>query len=237
MEEKNDKNDTNDKNVESKETKRDGPVDPILGAKDRRRIVLSMNAEVVRTHDGREERTTTPKAVFTLLDHMNDRPDEGEYEIFLVEDEEKSDIPGPGEERFRRSLFGGPLSKMECMKRLAESYLTPRQCVLEFQRVCTAMAMHSQLKNAMITLVFDGSRPSGFTYFTDSSEQTVSDIEALGNASMRMARGYMSDMKAAHPGQVSFEDDGGIILPNSVDVSKLAKSASEASGLIREGSR
>ena len=226
----NDKTDKTDKTGDAEEK-----LAELLGRPSRRRIVLSDKADIVRTDDdGNETTQESYRAVFVLLDSLNDMPNDGKYDIFLKEDEERSDLPGKGEERYRRSLFkDGPVTKPEAMKFLAENYMDPRRCVLEFQKLCTAMAFHSQLKNVMVTMVFDGSRPSGFTFFTDCAQQTVSDIEALGNASRKMADGYMEDMRKQHPNEVSFDYDGDIILPNSVDAAKLARSAATAQRLLK----
>ena len=200
------------------------PPDDIL-AKPPRKIVLSNKADIVRTDpEGNKTTTESYRAIFKLLDAVNSMPYDGTYSIYLKEDEEKSGIPGPGEERFYK-LFQPKdnMTKKDLMIHLSQNYLDPRHTVLEFQKLCSMMAMHSQLKNIMITMVFDGARPSGFTFFTDASEETIQDVEALGNASLRMANGYISDMKKAHPGEVSFENDGDIILPNSVDAAKLAR--------------
>jgi hypothetical protein len=214
----------------SEETK-ENPIE----AKPPRKIILSPKADIVRTDEAGEKTTTeSNRAVFVLLDAMNSMPDTGTYEIYVKEDEEKSDIPGQGEERFRRRFTPEDnMSKTAVMKFLANNYMDPRQCVLEFQKLCTVMAMHSQLKNIMITMTFDGARPSGFTFFTDCADQTNADIEALGNASLKMANGYIADMKKQHPNEVSFESDGDIILPNSVDVGKLARSAAAAQKLMK----
>lgn len=213
--------------------KNEEPANPLL-QRPQRRVILSPKADIVRTApDGTRTTTESYRAVFKLLDAFNDLPDDGEYEVYLKEDEEKSDIPGKGEGRYRRMLLPSKASKAEAMKWLANNYLDPRQTVLELQRMCTTLAMHSQLKNIMVTMVFDGSRPSGFTFFTDCSEQTVSDIEALGNASRRMADGYMDDMRKQHPNEVSFETDGDIILPSSVDTERMARSAATAQRLMR----
>ena len=242
MNENNENNGTNETNEtngtnETKETKEGGKeAGGIFGQDRRRRVIASPVAEVVHTaSDGTVSSTESHRAVFVLLDHVNQLPDDGTYEVFVKEDEEKSEAPAEGEPRYRASMAGRAMSKPELMKWLAENYLTPAECVKEFQKLCVAMAVHSQLKNVMVTMVFDGSRPSGFTFFTDCAEQTVSDVEALGNASMRMARGYMSDMKAKHGASISFEDDGGLVLPNSVDAQKLMRSAAAARDMLKKG--
>lgn len=221
--------------MENKEDANEQPLENPLLRKPQRRVILSTKADIVRkAPDGTETKTESYRAVFKLLDALNDMPADGEYSIYLKEDEEKSDLPGKDEERYYKSILPQEkASKPEAMKWLASNYLDPRQAVLELQKMCTMLAMHSQLKNLMVTMVFDGSRPSGFTFFTDCAEQTVSDIEALGNASRRMVDGYMSDMHKQHPNEVSFETDGDIILPNSVDAEKLARSAATAQRLMR----
>lgn len=200
-----------------------------------RKVIISGKADIERKDEAGNVTTTESwRAVFQLIDKLNAMPDTGTYNIYIKEDEEKSDIPGQGEERLRRLFQPKPdMAKEELMQFLGSQFLYPHNAVKELQKCCALLGQHSQLKNIMITMVFDGARPSGFTYCTDASEETTADIEALGNASMKMARGYMSDMKKAHPGEVSFEDDGDIILPNSVDAAKLMKSAKRAQDIVK----
>jgi hypothetical protein len=223
------------KNVEDGKANIVDEKQPDLMAKPPRKIIISGKADIERKDEAGNITTTESwRAVFQLVDTLNSMPDTGTYNIYIKEDEEKSDLPGPGESRLRR-LFQPKedMTKEELMQFLASQFLYPHQAVKELQKTVALLGQHSQLKNIMITMVFDGARPSGFTYTTDASEETTADIEALGNASMKMTRGYMSDMKKAHPGQVSFEDDGDIILPNSVDASKIIKSAKRSQDIIK----
>ena len=221
--------------VESGEAKVVDGKEPDLLARPPRKIILSSMAEIIHKDEAGVEKTyQCYRAIFKLIDTLNDLPANGTYNIWLKEDEEKSDLPGKGEERIRRLYQPKPdMGKIELMKHLSSQYFYPHQAVQEFQKVCAIMGQHSQLKNVMITMVFDGARPSGFTYATDASEETPSDIMALGNASLQMANGYMSDMKKAHPNEVSFESDGDIILPGSVDTNKLMRSARTAQKLMK----
>lgn len=223
------------KNVEDGKADIVDEKQPDLMTRPHRRVVLSDQADIVHD-DGNGNVTTVQsyRAVYRLLDVLNTMPDSGKYSIYIKEDPKKSDLPGPGEKPIR-NLFQPKegMEKRELMKFLASQYLDPRHAVLELQKTCTLLAEHSELKNIMITMVFDGSRPSGFVFNTDASAQTIQDIEALGNASRRMTEGYISDMKRQYPGQVSFEGDGDIILPSSVDATKLVKSAKEAQDIVK----
>jgi hypothetical protein len=223
------------KNVEEGKANIVDEKQPDLMAKPPRKIIISGKADIERKDEAGNITTTESwRAVFQLVDKLNSMPETGTYNIYIKEDEEKSDLPGPDESRLRR-LFQpkADMTKAELMQFLAGQFLYPHQAVKELQKTVALLGQHSQLKNIIVTMVFDGARPSGFTYTTDAAEETTADIEALGNASMKMTRGYMSDMKKAHPGQVSFEDDGDIILPNSVDASKIMQSAKRAQQIVK----
>lgn len=201
-----------------------------------RKVVLSAMADIERRDpDGNVTVTECPRAVYRLVDMIASMPQDGTYSVYLKEDEERSDMPREGEERIRR-LFQPEewMSAPELIRWLGTQFLSPRQAVVELQRTIAGLAMHSELKNCMVTIVFDGSRPSGFTFSTDASEETIADIEALGDATARMLDGYKSDMRKAHPGKVAFSDDGDIVLPSTVDVGRLTKSADMANRLMRK---
>ena len=98
----------------------------------------------------------------------------------------------------------------EAMKLLVTNMVAEDVCLTEYQRLCDFMSFRSSLKACMITMIFKGGQPGGFSYLSSCTDVSNDDLVKLYDVAKMQIGQYKAKVKEVHP-EVKFDDDSNII--------------------------
>lgn len=115
-----------------------------------------------------------------------------------------------GEERSEVVLFeDGTLE--DALNHFAMQAMPPAVAYTKLQGAVAQISEMSNLKAAMITLIFDDGKPAGMVFMSDAAPVEDHDVVMLGTSSEAFVDQYKAAMRKQR--NVSFPDDSPIIVP------------------------
>lgn len=199
------------------ETVRDDVKDP--EKKTTRTVVLKSTVELIVSHpDGTKETKEPYRNILSIFNAVKELPDDVKLEAYVNEDPQQSDPLEEGKERFRKLFVGeGPASKKEFLQALLNSLVDENMAMLNFQNLCDFLCVHSTLKCAVISLVFEGKKEpvaGGFSFLSGSGEVKKEDLIVLGEAALAQTKMFKDKVHTIYP-DAEFPSDSKIIIPGA----------------------
>ena len=198
-----------------------------------------------------------PRNTYTLTDRLRELDPEAVVGLYLVEDEEQSDPPPEGQERYSMPLLppetdpdgnqapSDRIRAVDAIARLAAATTPDRVVLAKLHQHCDHASATSRYDCGVYTMVFGG-KPCGFAYMNSCRDVPVSSMALLYETAKSQLESLKESFRRMAPG-IRFSDDpeepaerSGLVLPSGMPVETAggpvvspSEASEEAAGLTR----